>query len=347
MAVAGCNKIFVGDAKMSGLLALLDDVAAIAKLAAAQVDDLAGQTAKVGAKIGATVLDDAAKAGAKTAGVVIDDTAVTPKYVLGLPAARELPIIWRIARASVFNKLVILLPAALLLSAFAPWLVTPLLMCGGGYLCFEGAEKIWHVLFPRDTHGKTQAPALDAARLEEQRVAGAIKTDFILSAEIMTIALAAIESDDWITSAVVLAIVAVGITSLVYGAVALLVKMDDVGLKLTQVGRLAMTRSFGRWLVKSMPTLMTIISVVGTAAMLWVGGSIIIHGLEVLGWHWPLETIQKIAVAGAQMVDAMEGFVEWVITASIDGAVALVLGLILLPIVRRLFVPLFGGLFPE
>ena len=108
-----------------------------------------------------------------------------------------------------------------------------------------------------------------------------------------------------------------------------------------------MTRSFGRWLVKSMPTLMTIISVVGTAAMLWVGGSIIIHGLEVLGWHWPLETIQKIAVAGAQMVDAMEGFVEWVITASIDGAVALVLGLILLPIVRRLFVPLFGGLFPE
>ena len=166
---------------MSGLLALLDDVAAIAKLAAAQVDDLAAQAAKVGAKVGATVLDDAAKAGMKTVGVIIDDTAVTPKYVLGLPAARELPIIWRIARASVFNKLVILLPAALLLSAFAPWLITPLLMCGGGYLCFEGAEKIWQVFRPHDTHQEDVAPTLDAARLEEQRVAGAIKTDFILS----------------------------------------------------------------------------------------------------------------------------------------------------------------------
>ena len=332
---------------MSGLLALLDDVAAIAKLAAAQVDDLAGQAAKVGAKVGATVIDDAAKAGAKTAGVVIDDTAVTPKYVAGLPAARELPIIWKIARASFFNKLVILLPAAMLLGAFAPWLVTPLLMCGGAYLCFEGAEKIWHVLFPRETHQEEGAPALDAAHLEEQRVAGAIKTDFILSAEIMTIALAAIESDDWITSAVVLAIVAVGITALVYGAVALLVKMDDVGLKLIQVGRLAATRSFGRWLVKSMPSIMTTISVIGTAAMLWVGGSIIIHGLEVLGWHWPFETIHRIAVAGSQAVGVSERFVEWMITAVIDGAIAFLIGLMLIPIVTRLFVPLLGGLFPK
>lgn len=332
---------------MSGLLALLDDVAAIAKLAAAQVDDLAGQAAKVGAKIGATVLDDAAKAGAKTAGVVIDDTAVTPRFVAGLPAARELPIIWKIARASFFNKLVILLPAAMLLSAFAPWLITPLLMCGGGYLCFEGAEKIWHSLFQREAHTKEQSPTLDAARLEEQRVAGAIKTDFILSAEIMTIALASIESDDWISSAVVLAIVAVGITSLVYGAVAVLVKMDDAGLKLVQVGRLAATRSFGRWLVKAMPTLMTIISVIGTAAMLWVGGSIIVHGLEVLGWHWPFETIHQIAVGGAQLVGISEAFFEWVFTATIDGVIALLIGLVLMPIVTRVLVPLLGGLFPE
>ena len=332
---------------MSGLLALLDDVAAIAKLAAAQVDDLAGQAAKVGAKVGSTVLDDAAKAGAKTAGVVIDDTAVTPRYVTGLPAARELPIIWKIARASFFNKLVILLPAALLLSAFAPWLVTPLLMLGGAYLCFEGAEKIWHALHPHESHYEESASALDAAHLEEQRVAGAIKTDFILSAEIMTIALAAIESDDWISSAAVLAVVAIGITALVYGAVALLVKMDDAGLKLSQVGRLEATRAFGLWMVKAMPTLMTVISVVGTVAMLWVGGSIIIHGLEVLGWHWPYETIHHIAVEGSHLVGASQGLVEWVITATIDGVIALLIGLMLIPIVTRVFVPLFSGLFPE
>ena len=332
---------------MSGLLALLDDVAAIAKLAAAQVDDLAAQAAKVGAKVGATVLDDAAKAGMKTAGVIIDDTAVTPKYVLGLPAARELPIIWRIARASVFNKLFILLPAALLLSAFAPWLVTPLLMCGGAYLCFEGAEKIWHVLRPHETHQEDVKPTLDAAHLEEQRVAGAIKTDFILSAEIMTIALAAIEADDWISSALVLALVAVGITTLVYGAVALLVKMDDVGLKLSQIGRLAATRSFGLWLVKAMPTLMTIISVIGTAAMLWVGGSIIIHGVEVLGWHWPFETTQDIAAGGAQLVGSFQGFVEWAITAMIYGVIGFLLGILLMPVVVRIFLPILGGLFPE
>ena len=332
---------------MSGLLALLDDVAAIAKLAAAQVDDLASQAAKVGAKVGATVLDDAAKAGAKAAGVVIDDAAVTPKYVTGLPAARELPIIWKIARASFFNKLVILLPAALLLSAFLPWLVTPLLMLGGCYLCFEGAEKIWHVLHPHEEDHSEKAETLDAAHLEEQRVAGAIKTDFILSAEIMTISLAAIESDDWITSAVVLAVVAIGITALVYGAVAILVKLDDAGLKLSQIGRLSATRAFGRWLVKSMPSIMTIISVIGTAAMLWVGGNIIVHGLEVLGWHWPYDTIHDIAVSVAASFTGAAGFVEWAVTALLDGIIGLALGLALIPVVTRAIIPVFGRLFPE
>ena len=332
---------------MSGLLALLDDVAAIVKLTATQVDDLASQAAKVSAKVGATVLDDAAKAGAKAAGVVIDDAAVTPKYVTGLPAARELPIIWKIARASFFNKLVILLPAALLLDAFLPWLVTPLLMLGGCYLCFEGAEKIWHVLHPHPESHAQAAEVVDAAHLEEQRVKGAIKTDFILSAEIMTISLAAVESDNWITSGIILAVVAIGITALVYGVVAILVKMDDVGLKLSQIGRMEATRSFGLWLVKFMPTLMTIISVIGTAAMLWVGGNIIVHGLHDLGWHLPYETIKGIAKSVSGSVGVATGFVGWLVTATLDGILGLILGLILIPIVTKLIAPVFSVFFPE
>lgn len=328
---------------MSGLLALLDDVAAIVRLTATQVDDIASQAAKVGAKVSATVLDDAAKAGAKAAGVVIDDAAVTPKYVTGLPAARELPIIWKIARASFFNKLVILLPAALLLDTFLPWLVTPLLMLGGCYLCFEGAEKILHWLHPHPESHAQEAKQIDAAHLEETRVKGAIKTDFILSAEIMTISLAAIETDDRLSQGFVLALVAVGITALVYGAVALLVKMDDAGLKLSQVGRLAATRNFGRWMVKAMPTLMKIIATVGTAAMLWVGGNIIVHGLEVLGWHWPYDTIKGIA----KSVGGESGFLNWAVTATLDGVLGLLLGLVLIPIVTRAIVPIFAVFFPE
>lgn len=332
---------------MSGLLALLDDVAAIVKLTATQLDDVVSQTAKVGAKVSATVLDDAAKAGAKAAGVVIDDAAVTPKYVTGLPAARELPIIWKIARASFFNKLVILLPAALLMDTFLPWLVTPLLMVGGCYLCFEGAEKIWHVLFPHPESHAQEAKMIDAAHLEETRVKGAIKTDFILSAEIMTISLAAIESDSRVTAALALAAVAVGITALVYGVVALLVKMDDVGLKLSQIGRLAFTRSFGRGMVTFMPTLMTIIAFVGTAAMLWVGGNIIVHGLEVLGWHWPYETIKSIATSISESIGTAKGFVKWSVTASLDGVLGLALGLALMPMVNKMFVPILSAFFPE
>ncbi len=309
---------------MSGLLALLDDVALIAKLAASQLDDVVGQTAK---------------AGAKAAGVVIDDAAVTPKYVTGLPAARELPIVWKIARASVFNKLVILLPAALLLSAFLPWLLTPLLMVGGAYLCFEGAEKIWHLIAHKDQPKADEKPTLDAAHLEEQRVKGAIKTDFILSAEIMTISLAAIESDSvWMQGAALVG-VAIGITALVYGAVALLVKADDIGLKIAQVGRFAVTRAFGRRIVAFMPTLMTIISTVGTAAMLWVGGSIIVHGLNDLGWHLPYKTILEIAVAAADAADAAQGAIQWIVTASLDGIIGLVLGLLLIPVVEFTITP--------
>ena len=186
---------------MSGLLALLDDVAAIAKVAAASVDDIAGA---------------AAKAGAKAAGVVIDDAAVTPKYVHGFEAERELPIIWRIAKGSLFNKLAILLPMALILSAFAPWAITPLLAIGGAYLCFEGAEKVFHVLFPHGDHAvEEDFDTKEQGHLEEEKVRGAIKTDFILSAEIMTIARAPIpDSNVWMEAAT-LAAVGVAITAMV------------------------------------------------------------------------------------------------------------------------------------
>ncbi len=314
---------------MSGLLALLDDVAAIVKLAAAQLDDFAAQ---------------AAKAGSKTAGVVIDDAAVTPKYVTGLPAARELPIVAKIARGSLFNKLVILLPVLLVLHVFAPWVIAPLLMLGGAYLCFEGAEKIWHALTHHQNKGPQQAVILDAAHLEEQRVKGAIKTDFILSSEIMTIALASISNGSLWEMAGVLAVVAVMITVLVYGTVALLVKIDDVGLRLSKSSGVDMVRAFGRGLVTSMPTVLKLISIVGTAAMLWVGGSIVIHGLHEVGWSWLYDTIKAIATAGAG--GAAAGPVVWLITALCDAVVGFVLGLCLMPIVHVLLEP-FDRLFPE
>ena len=314
---------------MSGLLALLDDVAAIAKLAAAQLDDIAAH---------------AAKASSKSAGVVIDDAAVTPKYVTGLPAAREIPIVAKIARGSLFNKLVILLPALLILQAVAPWIITPLLMLGGAYLCFEGAEKVWHALTHRKDPGPQQAATLDAARLEEQRVAGAIKTDFILSAEIMTIALATIESTDFWTRAAVLVVVAVVMTVIVYGAVALLVKMDDFGLRLAETGQLEATRTFGRGLVAAMPTVLSVITVIGTAAMLWVGGSIVIHGLHELHFSWPYDSIKSVAdlISGNGAV----GWSAWLLTVLLDAIVGFVLGTLLIPLVERLIVPI-GAIFPE
>ncbi len=309
---------------MSGLLALLDDVAALAKLAAAQLDDIAAH---------------AAKAGTKAAGVVIDDSAVTPKYVHGLPAARELPIVWQIARGSLFNKLVILLPAALLLNTFLPWMVTPLLMIGGAYLCFEGAEKVLHLLAPH-TDPHEQPETLDAAHLERERVAGAIKTDFILSAEIMAIALSTVATESVWTAGFALALVAVGITVVVYGAVALLVKADDIGLKLSQVGRLSATRAFGRAVVTGMPTVLNVISAVGTAAMLWVGGSIVVHGLGGLGLGALEHGIQDIAVTVAQAVPAANGVVEWLVKATLDGIFGLALGFAIIPVANYVLVPL-------
>ncbi|MGJ8628288.1 MAG: DUF808 domain-containing protein [Sulfitobacter sp.] len=315
---------------MSGLIALFDDVAAIAKVAASSIDDVIGQ---------------AAKAGSKAAGAVIDDAAVSPKYVQGFEAKRELPIIWRITKGSLKNKLLFLLPAGLLLSNFAPWLIPPLLMLGGGYLCFEGAEKVAHALGV--SHGHEDYPDSDLvpddpAHLEEQKAAGAIKTDFILSAEIMTIALAAIPPSNFWMEAATLATVAIMITVAVYGAVALIVKMDDLGLVMANKGRLSLTRALGRGLVKSMPGFLHLLTIIGTAAMLWVGGSIIIHGLEELGFGTLGHLIHDVAYAIGHMVPAgIEGIVEWFAKAGMDGIFGLLLGLILIPVGEKIITPIW------
>ena len=313
---------------MSGLLALLDDVAGIAKVAAASVDDVAAQ---------------ALKAGTKAAGAVIDDAAVTPKYVHGCTAARELPIVWKIAKGSIRNKIVFLLPIGLLLSEFVPWLIPILLMLGGAYLCFEGAEKVAHTLhhapdpqvFPEDKPG-------DAAHLEEKKVSGAIKTDFILSAEIMTIALASIpEGPVWV-DALILAIVAVGITAVVYGSVALIVKADDVGLHLAGEARLGVTRALGRGLVRYMPGFMKILTIVGTAAMLWVGGNIVLHGFEQLGLGWlDHQVIHLSELFGQLGSEPLEPVLAWIAKATMDGIFGLALGFLLLPVVARLLPPIW------
>lgn len=316
---------------MSGLLALLDDVAGIAKVAAASIDDVAA---------------NAAKAGAKAAGAVIDDAAVTPKYLHGFAASRELPIIWRIAKGSFKNKLLFLLPAGLLLAEFAPWAIAPLLMLGGAYLCFEGAEKIYHVLAPHDeTHVFQEDEPGDPAHLEEKKASGAIKTDFILSAEIMTIALAAIpEGNIWMEAAT-LAMVGIGITIAVYGSVALIVKADDVGLYAAQNGRFGLTRSLGRGLVKVMPKFMKLLTIVGTAAMLWVGGSIIVHGLEQMGYGWLGHHIHDWAYAvGHSVPEAYTGIVEWFSKAAMDGVFGLALGFALIPIATKIIVPVVGAI---
>ncbi|KFE33765.1 DUF808 domain-containing protein [Thioclava atlantica] len=315
---------------MSGLLALLDDVAGIAKIAATSIDDAAGQ---------------AAKAGSKAAGALIDDAAVTPKYVHGFSPARELPIVGKIALGSIRNKMVFLLPAALLLSAFAPWAITPLLMLGGSYLCFEGAEKVYHLFKPHEPDAEGHVAAETADHLEEKRVKAAVKTDFILSAEIMTIGLAALppEQSVWM-EALALAIIGLGITVLVYGGVALIVKADDLGLWLCRNGKLGATRALGRGIVRVMPWLMKALMTVGTAAMIWVGGNIVLHGLAELGLHAPYDWIHHQAEAAAHAVQTASGFVGWAVTAFFDGIFGLAYGMVLIPAVTRLIQPLYRAL---
>jgi len=307
----------------SGLIALLDDVATIAKLAASSLDDVSAA---------------AAKASTKAAGVVIDDTAVTPRYVVGLAPERELPIIGKIAWGSLKNKILILLPAALLLTAFAPFLITPLLMLGGAYLAFEATEKILEkLLHDHDhVHEEQLVDAMgDPAELEKMQVKGAIRTDFILSAEIMAIALASLEHLDLMTTAMALIAVALAITAGVYGVVALIVKLDDIGLHMAE-RQSRTSRVIGDGLVHVVPKLLSALSTIGTAAMLWVGGGILLHGLEELHLAGPIpHWVHDFGITAGAAAGPLSGLVTWLITALAGAIMGLVIGGIIVAIVRR------------
>ena len=297
----------------AGLFGLLDDVAALARLAAASVDD-------VGAAAG--------RASAKAAGVVVDDAAVTPQYVRGLAAAREVPIIKRIAIGSIRNKLVFILPLALLLSQFLPWALTPILMLGGAYLCYEGAEKVWHALGHGAHHDEGPQE-----KSEDEVVSGAVRTDLILSAEIMVIALNEIAAEGFLSRLVILLVVAVAITIVVYGAVALIVKMDDLGLALVERrGAQSAAGRFGAKLVAAMPKVLTVISVVGTAAMLWVGGHIELVGLDELGLSAPYDLVHHLEVVAHDAVPAVGAVLGWLVNTAASALVGAALGAVIVAV---------------
>ena len=303
-----------------GLFALLDDVAVLARLAAASVDD-------VGAAAG--------RASMKAAGVVVDDTAVTPQYVQGVAAERELPMIKQIAIGSLRNKLLIILPAALLLSQFLPWLLTPILMLGGAFLCYEGAEKIWEKVSGH--HPEEQAEVADAAadpaETEKKMVAGAIRTDLILSAEIMVISLNEVAAESFWSRAVILAVVAVGITALVYGVVALIVKTDDVGLGLTQRSS-ATAQRVGHAMVAAMPRLLTVIGAVGTVAMLWVGGHILLVGVDELGWHALYDLVHHLEEDVDEALGALGAAAAWLVNTAVSAVLGLLVGAVVVALVH-------------
>ncbi|GGC81200.1 DUF808 domain-containing protein [Chelatococcus reniformis] len=306
-----------------GLIALLDDVAVLAKVAAASLDDVASQ---------------AMRAGTKAAGVVIDDAAVTPRYVTGFSAARELPIIGRIAVGSLRNKLLILLPAALALSLLLPQAIMPLLMIGGIYLCYEGAEKVYQLAFPHAAHAHEadiETISLDAKSFEDQKVAGAIRTDFILSAEIMTIALGTIPDAPLATQAVVLAVVGVLITVAVYGVVALIVKADDLGLALARAASPsplgALSRLIGRGLVQGMPYFLKALGLIGTAAMIWVGGGIVLHGFESYGYGWLSHLLHAAGEQTAHAFPSIGSLASWLVQAAGAGLAGLAIGALTIP----------------
>jgi len=301
-----------------GLVGLLDDVAALAKLAAASIDD-----------VGAA----AARASAKAAGVVIDDTAVTPAYVQGLAAERELPIIKRIAKGSLKNKVLFILPTALLLSEFVPVLVEIILVVGGAYLCFEGAEKIHHRFSHHAPVDDLPAVAIDADH-EEKTIKSAIRTDFILSGEIMVIALKEVIDEGFVSRAIILLVVAVLITVIVYGIVALIVKMDDVGLRLASSGRPSAVRA-GRGLVAGMPKLLAALSVIGTAAMVWVGGHILAAGADELGWHGPYDLIHWLEKPAHDLA-GVGGVLGWLVNTAASAVVGLTVGFAIVAVLSKL-----------
>lgn len=302
-----------------GLAALLDDVAALTKMAAASLDD-------VGAAAG--------RASAKAAGVVVDDTAVTPRYVHGFTADRELPMIKRIAIGSLRNKLLVILPVILVLSQFLPWLLTPILMVGGVYLCFEGAEKIYEKVSGHHVE-QAEPAAAQGPDQEKTMVKGAIRTDFILSAEIMVISLNEVADEGLVARAAILVVVAIGITLLVYGVVGVIVKMDDVGLHLS--GRDSSgSRKLGLLLVRGMPRLLQVLSTVGIAAMLWVGGHILLVGVDELGWHTPYALVHGMEEAVAHVVPIVGGVLGWLINTLASAVIGLVVGALVVAVLHLL-----------
>ena len=305
-----------------GLFALLDDVAVIARVAAASVDDVAA---------------GAARASVKAAGVVIDDAAVTPQYVAGADPSRELPMIKRIFWGSLRNKLIIILPALLLISAFIPAVIPFILMAGGTYLCYEGAEKVWHKLHPH--HEADEKTAVEKGPEAEARVTkGAITTDFILSCEIMVISLNEVASESIWSRAIILVVVALLITVAVYGAVALIVKMDDIGLHLTTKDS-AGAKRFGAALVKGMPKVLAAITLVGTVAMLWVGGHIMLQGAYDLGWHFPYDLVHSLEKPFVG-IPVVGGLLAWLVntlcSAILGGIWGAVVMLIVTPLLKML-----------
>ena len=291
----------------SSLLALLDDIATI-------LDDVA-VLSKVAAK--------------KTAGVLGDDLALNAQQVSGVAAARELPVVWAVAKGSMLNKL-ILVPAALAISAFAPWLVTPLLMVGGAFLCYEGFEKLAHrFLHAKDDDDESRRaervlaladPAVDLVALERDKIKGAIRTDFILSAEIIAITLGTVATSPFGTQVAVLSTIAIVMTVGVYGLVAGIVKLDDLGLWLSHRPGAA-AQALGRGIVRAAPWLMKALSVAGTAAMFLVGGGILVHGVPAL----------NDAIVGA--VQGMGGVAEFLLPTLANAVIGIVAGALVLALV--------------
>jgi uncharacterized protein len=302
----------------AGLAALLDDVAVLARAAAASIDDVAA---------------GAGRASVKAVGVIVDDTAVTPRYVQGLKPEREIPMIRRIAIGSLRNKILFILPVVLLLSEFVDWLLTPILMVGGCYLCFEGAEKLWEAVGPHRHRHKAEAEAAGGAD-EEELVKGAVRTDFILSAEIMVISLNEVDHEPFVARAIILIAVAFVITTIVYGAVALIVKMDDVGLRLATTGEGGVA-SFGRGLVRAMPIVLSVLSTVGIAAMLWVGGHILLVGLKDLGWEWPYHQVHHAEEEVHHALGAFGGIGGWLTNTFASAILGIVVGAIVVAVVLR------------
>lgn len=297
-----------------GLVALLDDVAALVKVTAASLDDIA---------LGA------AKASTKSLGVVIDDAAVTPQYVKGLSPKRELPIIWKIAVGSIRNKLLIILPVALILSQFAPWALTPILMLGGAYLVFEGAEKLLEAMGAIKHHtpgGK------EGVRDEKAIIGAAVRTDLVLSAEIMVISLNEVSHEPFLNRALILFVIAVLMTVVVYGAVGLIVKMDDIGLHMAQKAS-TLSQKVGRGLVKGMPIVMSILSKVGVVAMLWVGGHLILVGMDELGWHAPYGFVHHMELLVHDATGSAGAVLGWLTNTAFSCVAGFLIGCVIAVVV--------------